>query len=132
MREKPLVLIIDDEEHFLEIMRLPLEAEGFEPILLQSQDGQEVVFRCEELMPDLVVMDIYLSGNPIGIDIALAIKKNPKTESIKIVFWSSTNYALLDSIVNRGAAGKVFSENDFLDKTADLHIIIKKIREILA
>ena len=132
MRSKPLVLVVDDDKDFLDIMLVHLRAAGFEPSTLQSWDQGEVVAQCERLLPDVMLLDIYLSDKPDGIDIALAIRKNPKTKRVKVLFWSSLNYLLLNAMPQNKTLIDKFAPEYFLDKTEDLNTVTRKIQGILS
>lgn len=55
---KPTVLIVDDEPDILLMLRLNLEAEGFETLL--ASDGQTAVRRVREEQPDIVLLDVMM------------------------------------------------------------------------
>ena len=128
MREKPLVLVVDDEENFLEIMTAKLAASGFDTAV--GHNEKEGVALAEKLMPDIILMDIRMPGAS-GTDAALAIKQNPKTKGIKIVFltsltdpWPAVNADVLKITADLGM-------EDFIEKADDLDVVVQKVREIL-
>ena len=63
--ENPLrhtrVLIVDDHAPFRSIARQVLTADGF-LIVGEAADGAEAILACGELAPDLVLLDVQLSG----------------------------------------------------------------------
>jgi adenylate cyclase len=87
MREKPLVLIVDDEEMFLEIASVKLSSQGFDTV--QTNDFRDAIEKAQKLLPDLVLSDIYMAPGPSGWDLALELRHNPKTRDIKIAFFTS-------------------------------------------
>lgn len=52
------VLVVDDERHIFELVRLYLEQEGFD--VAYAADGAEALQRIGALNPDLVVLDVML------------------------------------------------------------------------
>jgi CheY-like chemotaxis protein len=86
MRERPLILLIDDEV-FLEIASVKLLSDGFEVKITRSVS--EALEKAEEFQADLVLSDIYMPPGPNGWEFALALRRNPKTKQIKIAFFSS-------------------------------------------
>lgn len=58
MAGKPAVLIVDDEPDVLVLLRVDLEAEGFETAL--AADGEVALRRIDEERPDLVLLDIMM------------------------------------------------------------------------
>ncbi|MBI4085046.1 MAG: response regulator [Candidatus Liptonbacteria bacterium] len=129
MPKKPLILIVDDEDSFIEIMTTKLRAEGFDTAA--AHDETEAMKQAEALSPDLILMDIYMPPGPTGTDAALAIKQNPKTKNIKIAFLSSLNNPWPFVDVNKDKASREMGMEDFLMKENDLDANVSKIREIL-
>ncbi len=129
MREKPLVLIVDDEPSFLEIMSLKLGASGFE--IAVAHNGKEAIAQTEKLMPDLILMDIHMPGET-GTDVALTIKQNPNTKDLKIAFLTSLKDPWPTANADKTKLSKAIGMEDFIEKTDDLDVIVKKVREIVA
>jgi CheY-like chemotaxis protein len=128
MRKKPLILIVDDENSFLEIMTAKLGASGFDTATARNE--AEAVSQSEKLMPDLILMDIKMPGGS-GTDAALAIKQNPKTKGLKIAFLTSLRDPWPAVAVDREKLSQELGMEDFLEKTDDLNKIVDKVREIL-
>ena len=94
MRTKPLALLVDDEEVFLEIASVRLNAAGFETIF--ATNFHDAIEKAENYQPDIVITDIYMPPNPSGWELASALRENPKTRNIKIAFFSSLRDPWLD------------------------------------
>lgn len=129
MREKPLILVVDDERDLREIMVLKLGASGFEAIV--AADAKEGVAKALQSHPDLVLMDIHMPGES-GTDAALEIKQNPETKDIKIAFLSNLKDPWPRTTPARDDLAKSLGMEDFIDKTEDLDVTVSKVREILA
>jgi len=129
MRERPLILIVDDEHDLLEIMSAKLGSVGFEPIV--ARDAKEAMDAAQKLHPDLILMDIHMPGET-GTDAALAIKQNPETKDIKIAFLSNLKDPWPTTFGERDKLAKELGMEDYIDKTADLDQIAARVREILA
>ena len=87
MRERPLVLLIDDEEIFLEIASVKLQADGLDTVM--TQDFEDAIVKAETLMPDFILSDIFMPPGRSGWELALELRKNPKTRAIKFAFFTS-------------------------------------------
>jgi len=57
-RERPRVLLVDDEPRLLDAVRMNLEVEGFE--VFEAHDGAEALERIRKVLPDLVVLDVMM------------------------------------------------------------------------
>ncbi len=66
------VLIVDDEEHIVELARLYLSREGYQ--VEGVGDGAQAMTRFSQLKPDLVVLDVMLPGMD-GLSICREIRK---------------------------------------------------------
>lgn len=128
MREKPLILLVDDEPNFLEIMSMKLGASGFEPVVAHS--AEEAMDAAKKIQPDLILMDVHMPG-ATGTDAALAIKQNPETKNIKIAFLSSLKDPWPTTQASRDGVTKGIGVEDFIDKTDDLDAIVARIHELL-
>lgn len=128
-REKPLILLVDDELDLLEIMSLKLNASGFETAL--AHNGKEAVAQSASLMPDLILMDIHMPGET-GTDVALTIKQNPKTKDTKIAFLTSLKDPWPTITADKHKLSQAMGMEEFIEKTEDLDVIVGKVREILA
>ncbi|MBI2591064.1 MAG: response regulator transcription factor [Candidatus Brennerbacteria bacterium] len=128
MREPPLILAVDDEESFLEIISTKLKSAGFQVALAHNES--EAIRESARLMPDLILMDIHLGG-PSGTDAALAIKQNSKTKDLKIAFLSNLQEPWPGINSDKVGVAKTIGMEDFLDKTEDLNVLVEKIKGIL-
>jgi DNA-binding response OmpR family regulator len=66
------VLVVDDEDHILELARLYLSREGYQ--VESVGDGAQALNRFGQVKPDLVVLDIMLPGTD-GLTICREIRK---------------------------------------------------------
>src|SRR5437660_10893545 len=58
MKRVPKVLIVDDEPDVLLLLRIELEAEGYETLL--AADGETAIRRILEERPDVVLLDVMM------------------------------------------------------------------------
>jgi DNA-binding response OmpR family regulator len=66
------VLVVDDEDHIVELARIYLKREGYE--VEGVGDGSQALARFGQIKPDLVVLDIMLPGAD-GLEICKEIRK---------------------------------------------------------
>ncbi|MGP9831371.1 response regulator [Marinobacter sp. NSM] len=57
-REKPCILVIDDEAQIRHFLRISLKTEGYE--LLEAENGEAGLGLCARHSPDLVILDLGL------------------------------------------------------------------------
>jgi DNA-binding response OmpR family regulator len=75
------VLVVDDEDHIVELARLYLSREGYE--VEGVGDGAKALTRFGQLKPDLVVLDIMLPGMD-GLTICKEIRKHSQVPIIML------------------------------------------------
>jgi DNA-binding response OmpR family regulator len=75
------VLVVDDEEHIVELARLYLSREGYQ--VESVSDGAQAVARFALIKPDLVVLDIMLP-NVDGLTICREIRKQSQVPIIML------------------------------------------------
>jgi len=75
------VLVVDDEDHILELARLYLSREGYQ--IETVTDGAQALARFGQIKPDLVVLDIMLP-NVDGLTICREIRKQSQVPIIML------------------------------------------------
>jgi DNA-binding response OmpR family regulator len=75
------VLVVDDEDHILELARLYLAREGYQ--IETVSDGAQALARFAQVKPDLVVLDIMLP-NVDGLTICREIRKQSQVPIIML------------------------------------------------
>jgi DNA-binding NtrC family response regulator len=119
MSEK--VLLVDDEEDFLEIMTERMQARGMEVITCTS--AEEAIKKIKEDTFDAVILDFMMPGMD-GMHALKEIKgKSPESQIILL-----TGHATIEKSVEAMKLGAA----DFLEKPADIEILEKKIKDAKA
>lgn len=117
------ILIVDDEEEFLLLLRSALEVRGFEVVTATS--AIEAGMELSDRPPALILMDIRMPGID-GFQACAAIKRNPATKDIPIMITSALSD---DADIKRARKMGIV---DYFVKPVDIERLILKIREILA
>ena len=126
---KKLVLMVDDEKDFHDIFGTALEAAGL--AVEHARNSKEAVEKALKFKPDLILMDINLSEEKRGIDVAEEIMDNPETANLKIAFLSNIDDPFPAVTGENNDVAKELGMAGFLAKTADLNTIISRVKEIL-
>lgn len=85
--EKPLVLLVDDDEDFLFQQQLQLQDAGFDVIAAQGQGQAEKILA--ERRPDVAVLDVMMENPDAGFVLCHHIRKNDP--SIPVILVTSVN-----------------------------------------
>lgn len=83
---KKTILIADDEEDIVELLRYNLENEGFE--VITAYNGKKAVELAENQSPDLIILDVMMPEMS-GFEASQALKSNPETQNIPFVFLTA-------------------------------------------
>lgn len=80
------ILVVDDEELILELLRFNLEKEGYQVCVAKT--GQEALERVEKELPDLLVLDVMLPGMD-GLEVCRVLRLNPRFQQIPIIMLTA-------------------------------------------
>ena len=80
------VLVVEDDRHIEELVRLNFSKEGFE--VASTADGDEALVLVEEVRPDIVILDWMIEGTS-GIEVCRRIRRNPRTANIAIMMLTA-------------------------------------------
>jgi CheY-like chemotaxis protein len=117
----PRILIVDDENDFIELMKFRLANLHCE--FLVAEDGVHALSQARQYKPDLILLDILLPDLD-GLSVCEILKRQPNTNKIPIIFMS----ALSGNVTKRTAA---MHAEDFFTKPIDLERLEKRIGELL-
>lgn len=80
------ILVVDDDKDILEALELMLAADGHDTCVMPKSD--KVVDRVLAFGPDLLIMDVLLSGHD-GRLICQSLKNDPRTRNIPVIMISA-------------------------------------------
>lgn len=80
------ILVIDDKNELLHLMRRVLEDEGYQVALLQ--DGRDAFAQVKVQLPDLLILDLKL-GDISGQDVLKQLKHDPVTIEIPVIVYTA-------------------------------------------
>jgi two-component system alkaline phosphatase synthesis response regulator PhoP len=88
MGNKPAqkVLVVDDEEPILELLKYNLEKEGYD--VKTANDGQRAVEIAKKFIPDLVLLDIMMPKMD-GVETCRQIREIPEMQKSFVVFLTA-------------------------------------------
>ena len=113
------VLVVEDEESFVDALTLSLQREGFRVVV--ARDGMEAldVFRAES--PDIVLLDVMIPKLS-GIDVCRAIRAIGTTPVIMVTARTSE----IDAVV-----GLEVGADDYIAKPFRIRELVARMRAVL-
>src|SRR5437764_15249450 len=78
------VLVIEDEDNIVELIKLGLRYEGFQ--VEAASDGPEGISAAQRINPDMVILDLGLQpGGMDGLEVCRRLRTNPTTQDVPIL-----------------------------------------------
>ena len=105
---RPLILVVDDDQPILLLMRNLLREFGFEPVAAAS--GEQALEEARKRTPDLILLDRNMPGMT-GDDVVRALRSESELSSVPILIVSGEPLGP-DEVKRLGATGHVLKPFD--------------------
>jgi phosphate regulon transcriptional regulator PhoB len=119
-REK--ILVVDDEEDILELVRYNLTKERYQVIAAMS--GETALDKAREETPDLILLDLMLPGLD-GLTVCRELKRDPATANIPIIMLTAKGEEA-DIVV-----GLELGADDYMVKPFSPRVLEARIKAVL-
>jgi two-component system, OmpR family, alkaline phosphatase synthesis response regulator PhoP len=119
---KASILVVDDEEDILELLRFNLTKDGYQVSCAES--GEEALSAIQSHAPDVVILDVMLPGMD-GLDVCRAVKSKPETVNIPIIMLTAR--AEDADIVT----GLELGADDYITKPFSPRVVAARIKAVL-
>ncbi len=119
MANQPVILLVEDEESYIDALDVGLSREGFTVVV--ARDGAEALKRFEEVNPDLILLDVMLPGLS-GLDVCREIRLKSQVPIIMVTAKSSE----IDTVV-----GLEVGADDYVTKPYRLRELVARVRAVL-
>ena len=83
---KPLILIVEDEQALVTLLRYNFEAAGYE--VATALDGDEALLAVQERRPDLVVLD-WMLPSVSGLEVCRQLRRKPETRDVPVIMLTA-------------------------------------------
>ena len=122
MHDPPRILAVDDTPENLEILRMRLEANGYE--VATAADGEEGLAKAGSLKPDLILLDIMMPKLD-GIGVVRMLKQDVSLRSIPVILVTA-KADTRDVVEGLDAGG-----DDYLTKPFEHRALLARVRSML-
>ena len=120
--QKTRILIVDDEEDILELLRYNISKEGYEVISADTGEKCLEIVAAESV--DLIVLDLMMPGID-GLNVCRELKKNPETVSIPVIMLTARG---TERDIVRGLES---GADDYVSKPFSPKVLVARIKTIL-
>lgn len=115
----PTVLVVEDEESFIEALQIGLKREGFRVEV--ARDGMQALEMFDRVNPDLILLDVMLPKLS-GIDVCRQLRKKTLTPIIMV----TAKGAEIDTVV-----GLEVGADDYVTKPYRLRELTARMRAVM-
>ena len=119
MKEKPYILIVDDDPNISRLVALYLEKEGYE--VRTADRGDDAVNEFTRLPPDLMVLDVMLPG----MDGYQVLKSVRKSSAIPVIMLTARDETF-DKVL-----GLELGADDYMTKPFDAKELVARVKAVL-
>jgi two-component system alkaline phosphatase synthesis response regulator PhoP len=119
---KEHIMVVEDEEDILELLRYNLAKEGFR--VTGALTGEEAVRAARSTPPDLIVLDLMLPGMD-GLTVCRELKMDAKTRDAPIIMLTAKGEEA--DIV----AGLELGADDYVTKPFSPRVLLARLRAVL-
>jgi two-component system, OmpR family, alkaline phosphatase synthesis response regulator PhoP len=119
---KAFVLVVDDEEDILELVRYNLAKDGYKVGCVAT--GEEALKAARSQPPDLIVLDLMLPGVD-GLDVCRILKNDPKTSHVPVVMLTAKGEEA--DVV----AGLELGADDYVTKPFSPRVLLARVKTVL-
>jgi len=125
------ILVVDDDPDIRDSISIVLEKNGYQ--VRTAKNGREALIELKKKKPDLMILDIMMSTDTEGFDLAYELKNTPGFENMPIVILTS----FLEKVRDEGPdafqniLGESWPAKWMFEKPVDAKKLIQKIQGIL-
>ena len=116
------ILIVEDEEPLILLLRYNLEAEGY--IVDSAVRGDEAELKIDEHLPDLVLLDWMIPG-VTGIELCRRLRARPETAQLPIIMLTARGEE------SERVRGLATGADDYIVKPFSVRELLARIRALL-
>ena len=121
MKQNARILVVDDEQDLLEILKFNLETEGYEVVTATSAEDALLL---DIASFDLLLLDVMMGGMS-GFAMARQLKDNPATAPVPVIFLTARDTE------NDTVTGFNLGADDYISKPFSLREVMVRVRAVL-
>lgn len=123
----PLILVVDDDPDFQEVTRMVLESAGY--AVISAANGEQGLQMMRSEAPDLVILDVMMSGVLDGLDASRQMQAESSLRNIPVV--------MVSSITSSDYAGMFPTDeyvpvDTFMSKPVNPQHLLNEVKRLLA
>jgi CheY-like chemotaxis protein len=131
METKREILVVDDDTDIRDSLRTVLEMNGYS--VRTARNAQEALAALKIKKPEVMTLDIMMSTDTEGFDLAYELKKTPEFENLPIIILTSFLHKVRDEGPDQfqHILGEAWPAKWMFEKPVDTKKLLQKIQGIL-
>ena len=122
MNDKKKILLVDDEQDMVYVVKIRLEVDGF--TVVTAGDGQEGLDKARQENPDLIILDLMLPKLD-GYKVCRMLKFDEKYRNIPVILYTARGQETDEKL------GYEVGADAYITKPFDPQKLLAKIHELL-
>jgi CheY-like chemotaxis protein len=126
------ILVVDDDPDLVEVMRLTLEAKGYQ--VYSAASGADGLEKVQEVHPDLIILDVMMDYTTEGFQVSLRLRSpDPDSEyapyqDIPILMLTALHST---TPLRFGPDDDYLPVDDFVEKPLEPGELVEKVEKLL-
>ena len=127
MKDKAKILLVDDDQDFVEATKLVLESKPYEVIV--AYNGDEGLAKARRDRPDLIILDIIMPVKD-GFNAAEELKKDSELCNIPVLMLTSFSQKVGETSLSV-SQGLTLDTEDYVDKPVSPEELLRRVEKLL-
>ena len=127
MKDKAKILLVDDDQDFVEATKLVLESKPYEVIV--AYNGDEGLAKARRDRPDLIILDIIMPVKD-GFNAAEELKKDSDLSKIPVLMLTSFSQKVGETSLSV-SQGLTLDTEDYVDKPVSPEELLRRVERLL-
>jgi CheY-like chemotaxis protein len=134
MMERQKILVIDDDPDAVEVMRIALEANGYD--VSSASNGTEGLRAVKAIRPELIILDVMMDTTTEGFQVSYQLRSHdPNSEyrefsTIPIIMLTGISQKMQMKFSTQ-RDGDYLAVDEFLEKPVRIDPLLETIRKLL-
>ena len=125
------ILIIDDDRDLVQSIRIVLESKQY--AVRMAHSGKEGYQKIEEKLPDLIILDVMMTTDTEGFDLAFRLRNQERYRDVPILMLTSFTRKMAQegSEKFQHILGEEWPVTQFMEKPVDPDVLLKAVAALI-
>jgi CheY-like chemotaxis protein len=129
MSEPKTIMIVDDDEDFLEATKIVIEKSGY--IVETCVSAKECLAKLKVVKPDLIICDVMMETDHSGFDLCRELKREPDTKDVPIIMLTAVDQKYPMNFSATAGDESWLPVDEFIDKPIEARVLVERVRKLL-